>query len=1530
MMSNKKTGSRKKTKNNSNHVLMNSNVNQSGGRSAAQIATQYRNKKSVFVLMSPKIINQLTPKINASKGIGHEQKAALLKAITKQLSDAIDLSKPAPSIIENKDEREELTKAFTDEKLVEGPLQIGNSITEMTKSYTAIQADITKLNTDLNESIKEVETTPVTQVEMEITTRNARFISAIQRVIEKKNTTEAEIQIPSVSGDKLVCSIGLFTPIDKIAIPENETPSVFDPQNALPTVLNQEIKAVINKHKEQHKEDQPLFTNSSSPAVATGSDGDDDDNGGNGGLDKSLTPVTHVKQKKRGEEEELMVSHGVFDKFAEVLGSQIKALCSMIKNLTLEALYKFKVLLSSLITKLERLMFNSFPILISAATLYVKQIVMFISTYAKKFGLTIAQTVSSGFVKQAEIVFGGHKDISETELAKICKDIDGKGLFFVEDAKIVWRFFISGDSSKISKLKSLADTINQAGSSLMNMIFTSFANMKKKLKEMKDFVSKHLSEDGIAALQKRCMRQFADLSKSTHLARRSFMVSLRERNLRYIKGFADIKQTVGNFAKDVRGVVTNGVDRTLFNIIFTFEEADQFSIGEMLRKAFFRMNLLSQSGCIRSLTSTNEKLKAMNAALKDENEKLVLELHNSPLSRSAGIYNDFLNRVFSNIKEHDSSFLIRDAKMEHVTFTNHAANLSGMRIMEYLVTLHWNTQRSAAKDEIDEDYWDKGKTPYRDLCRLLGILWDLDVLEKTVDGSLTRRPGIIGRIGRFANTVGSAIAGPGQTALSSVVDMVRKKPSTIEVKKCNSTLESPGIAHRLIYSIVNSNVIKSLVSTGITLAQAYFIKTMTDNGISNGISRPILPLATIAVYFGLAGFVNNVTSGASLPMCIVLRCANGATVNLPLHMISNVSTVFSEKPVITKESADSFVLLPKTHWLTELASHLSDEEKTEIKLTINKLRGRILTSICSPEDYYVRRHEIFMDKVFGSDLDELKDIYVPDQKDDQNTHRLSLLNVLKVANGVDQEPPKTPSTESEPTETNLTIEYLFWTLLKAIQMKYNQEKSKQRHEKPTAQTTKTKQAHDDERKDDEELSDGPANIYIQRIDSLYHNNINAQMKKFLLRIETLKESNRIALQQTKHIILEALKQDRAKLTELHSKDPKNYTIPDLIGKYDAIIDFFEHEEADVKEKEQDMLALKKSFMAFMQQEGMEVGTATVNAEIDSMKQDIATNEVKKQQLQDQLKTALEAAATAQKEIEKQKSDAEARLAQEKANVEARLAQEKAKVEADAAAKLAAAEEAAAQQQRKMQTDLLLRSILSDIQRDNFLLEGMLSDLDKSVTEFMGKYFKDEDSGYNLAKTLNLYDANHIIVRLKNFMLVMDGRADMADRFQNLTGFAKLINGGDFLKQVSEAFSEPTIGNAMVAELVDPGTQGTREEIYKIEELIRELLKPLVFCQDMFKKLSSASIDSPEDIIPNLSKYIVRETGEQQVASQMAKYYVEHVERGKSTRGGRRRNPKNKRSKKYNHRNYSFTKKIRYYRKNKKTGKNKISARCRRK
>jgi len=1215
MMSNKKTGSRKKTKNNSNHVLINSNVNQSGGRlSAEMIATQYRNKKSVFVSMSPKIINKLTPKIKDSKGMGDKQKDALLKAITKQLSDAIDLSKPAPSINENKDEREELTKAFTDEQLVEGPLQIGNSITEMTKSYTAIQAEITKLNTELNESIKEVEKpTTVADVETVIKTRNARFISAIQRVIDKKNITEAEIKIPSVSGDKLVCS-GLFTPIDKIAIPENETPSGFDPQNALQNALDQEIKAVIKEHKEQ-----PLFTNSSSPvvAVATGSGGDDD---GNGGPDKSLTPG----QQQKREEEELMVSRGVFDNFAEVLGSQIKALCSMIKNLTLEALYKFKVLLSSLITKLERLMFNSFPILISAATLYVKQIVMFISTYAKKFGLKIAQTVSSGLENQAEIVFGGHKDISEPELAKICKDIDGKGLCFVENAKIVWRFFISdGDPSK---LKLLADTIiTQAGSDLMNMIFTSFANMKKKLKEMKDFVSKHLSEDGIAALQKRCMKRFADLSKSTHYARRLFMVSLRERNLVYIQRFAEIKQTVGDFAKDVRGVVTDRVDKTLFNIIFTFEENGQFSIGERLRKAFFRMNLLSQAGCIRSLTSTNEKLKAMNAALKDENEKLVLELHNSPLSRSAVIYNDFLNRIFSNIKEHDSSFLIREAKMEQVTFTNHAGNLTGMETMEYLVTLHWNTQKSAVKDEIDEDYWDKGKTPYRDLCRLLGILWDLDALQKTVDGSLTSRPSILGRV---ANTVGSYITAPAKT----VVNMFQSKTSTIEVKRCNSTLKSPGMAHRIIDAVVKSNVIKSLVSAGITLAQAYFIKTMIDNGIS----RPILPIATIAVYFGLAGFVNNVTSGASLPMCIVLTCANGATVNLPLHMISNVSTVFSEKPVMTKD-ADSFVLLPKTNWLTELASHLSDEEKEEIKLTINKLRGRILTSICSPEDYYARRHEIFMDKVFGSDLDELKDIYVPDQSQDQNTHRLSLLSVLKVANEVDQEPPKTPYTESEHTETNLTIEYLFWTLLKAIQMKYNQEKSKQRHGQ---QRSKTKQTHED----DEELSNGPANIYIQRIDSLYHNNINAQMKMFMLRIEKLKESNKVALWKSKQVILLALQQERAKLDEiLRSKGAQDFIIPGLIEKYDDMIRFIEAEEADAKEKEQDVLELKKSFMAIMQQNGMDAGTANSKAKIDAMKKDIETKDAERESLQNELTAALAAAAA---EAEK------ARLAEVKANAEA--------------------------------------------------------------------------------------------------------------------------------------------------------------------------------------------------------------------------------------------------------------------------------------
>jgi hypothetical protein len=1482
-MPSKKNGSKKKIKTTTN-VLRNSHVvNQSGGRNAqlllrATVGENFNNK-NVFTLLNKKIADNCVKRLKDSKSkpnfIFTAGKIELIrKAIEKEVENSNNLSAPVPSIIAEAEDkmRSDFIEEFTDTKLTEGPITIGEKVTDITQRYATMQEE-------LNEECKKIEKSPeadnsitttttpdagdyeqkVDTIEAAIKQKNTRFVDAINRIVEKNKAKEAEIIVPTVNEEgKLDCVTGIFAPIHGVVIAEDKVQQ-FDPASVLLQNVTQDVGTIIN----QHSVDQTLFSDSDDPKVASVPSPPPPGDGPPPPFDSG------VSSSGKDKDDKLMVNKSTFSHFGEVVIQQLTALYAWISNLARQGIYNFKVSLSTFINKIEALLKSSLSIFVSVATLCIKHIWTCISLFATKCGFAIAKTAqaaSKAYKANTQIVFATRPDgITLEEFNKICYTFDqgcgGKGLFFVEKNNegrdvIIWKIVLSSVNDKcdqfVDKMQQLSQYIQSSltigRTTFMNYLFDSMSKLKEKLVKLKKFTDDHLSDEGIAALQKKCMA-VCQKGGIVHIARKKLMRGIRAANLEVISRYKTSEEVIGGVARDVKNRIQNGTDRALFSIIFMAEETGLYSLADVMRMSSFRINLLTQTGYIRSLESKTARLTEMYDKLKVENKRLVEELYKNPLMRSTLKYNEFLQKVYGNIdKNPNSSYLIREAKKEELQFTSVIGSASGQQAIDYMVASHFGTQQSTVKKEIESSFKNNGMTPYVDLCRLLGILWDLHVLEETIDGKLQEKTNW--------DTIKRAVTALGKP-VRQAIDMVRRQQTSIQVIRCDSD-DRRNFLHKGLSALSKSPVIRMAATTGVSLSQAYWIKKAIDEkSTQSPVSvSPLTTIAPIAAYYGLTLLVNAINHHTEkfLPMCMVLSCKNGTTLKLPVYSISRVSTVFSDPAVmVQKGMEDKFDLRPKKVWLNAFLSYLSEDEKAAIKDAIEKIRSRILEEICSSEEYYSRRDKIFMDKVFGTDIQELSRIYSRDQQEEGNS--LSLKEILQTADVVDKPPTFTPTS----TETTFTIEYRYWMLLKAIEMKYNQS------------TPGTKPQT--------ELPKGPSQVYIAAINEYYHDNINAKMEFFMSKVAELKARQDVSMQKAKEFTLRTL---RAKLTSLEGLQSSLKSVKLLEDTIREFIDNIEKEGIDGADLEI-LEAINRQYAAHLQDNGV----LAEKTEVDRVRlemQDIVAQRMRADEVNAELVKKLEAASSELKEEITKRKDEEAALAAAKADAEQR--EQKRKEEED------------------KQTKLLLQSILADIKRDNLYFNSMLEDLDNDVKQYIRKYRVNSDT--NVEENVTIYD-QVLFQKLDKFMEVVNGTHSDYLVYQRLNVLEKAITGS-FNSLLSDRMRHERIGERL--------SDGTKK-VHDLETIIDDIKKPLEKCQAFFTTLSGVSkIDSIESITANLKAQF----GNDSVATSIGTSYM-------SRRiGGRNRKNKNRTRKC----KISFTKKIRYVRKNRKNSKIKLSSRCRRK
>ena len=1420
-MSNKKNGTKKKLKS-TNSILRKSHVvNQSGGYNAETLIQHNVgngfNKKNVLTILHKAIAEQCAKKIKEGP-----KQVLIKKAIEFEVINSVNLTKPVPSIIQNDKACSEFAEEFTDKKFVDGPETVGKNIINITKIYKGIQESLTQTTNEIMNEIIIPPTssaTPVTdnderKISAEVKGKNAKFIAAIKDIIENIKKNEEKIKIPTVEDEKLKCEGEVFAPMNDTVMEIPKTPDPqFNPETAIAS-LTKDVSEVIEKYKVK----QPLFTEGAEPeskstgavAVAvSGKDDDDDDKGG----DKT----------------KLMVDGEAFDDFKVVVIEQITGLYEWIKKIAVEGLYKFKAAMRTLLTTLKSLMFDSFPIIIGVAAAYTKLLHRCIMAYCKKCGYTISSYGSDIYKSMQMDIATKPASMTDEDFEKIRQQFGNA--FVIENGKIIWKFYVI-DEFRV-RLQAFIQSIQEG---IMDSIFKLYTAVSTKINNVVKFLKNHLSEEGMALLQKQCSESFQKICTNTHRARKKLFKRIRTVNMKYIEA---AKKGALNAALAVKQKIHDGSDRALFNIIVAVEETGNYSIAETMRLSFFRMNLLTQSGYIRSLESMHERLKTMYEELREENRQLTEIINKNPLTRSREAYIEFLTRVFKNIDDKDSSFLIREAKKEFASLVNHIGDSSGLDTFNMMVAQHFGTQKSTLQDEINSAFKDQNKSPYVDLCRLLSILWDLDIVETNIKNNITnRQTGVLAVVKRVVPFDPTA--------------WLKAKP-ILEIGHCNATHASQGLFARIRSGIWNSTFLKRAIASGLGVAQAYLINNLRQSPTTGNMAIASTPLVS---YIVMANLIEN----KKLPMCVILRC-NSSVVNLPLHMLSRMSTVFSHEAQLIKGQEEGYNPQHRTVWLDNFCRSSTEEELLLITNTIRTIRQRIITEICSSDEYYSRRNKIFMDAVFGSDEEELKRIYSADDE----IESLELKEILKSAEIVEEE---------SKSGTIFTIEYRYWMLLKAMQMKYYK-------------MDKTKKSESFE----------PAERYISLIDEYYHEKINARMREHMSRVAELTRKNAAERERAKQLILDTLNSYHESLTHI-GKQTKHITL--LQQKIKSLID----QLAGGNEKDYqtiDMNEIQQQFIASLQDNTISLSDEDL-LRLTNLTDSNLTLATAIKELRTQHAEALKEAEDARRQQAQTLAEAEAaRRQQAQALAEAEAAgrqQDEARQEAEQEAIRANA--VAAQAQRRE----VIKSIISDIQRDNEFLEAMLRDLEDEADVFCRKYEV-------RIEHLTFHSAD-IVVKIKAFMDVVAGRAATVAMYKNIDRFDEMLSG--------------ELPNAMGGIFVDLfGKMGDRKledksdsRHYTIRDIILQLLNPLQKCERFFNKLYNRDDKSVAEVIEELDKI-------DEVPTQLKAQVTEVLHRG--TRGGRRKN-KN-RSKKYNrNRKYLFTKKIKYLRKNGK--KIKISARCRRK
>ena len=1064
-MSKKKNVSKKKP--NNNNIIRNRHINQSGGAdvATANFGIKYDNA-SLFTKLSPNISDKWNNTLS-----GHKLQAVLLQALMNEYKNSFDLFKPVPSIIADKTIANQLRIEFIDEKSIIGPNKIAEEITNITTEFITRQKETTALANEIKDTLPEEskihETAPsnpdydtkVADIADKIITKHKSFAERVHQVMTALKGRQDEIVVPTIASEKIMCRNGIFKIVNNVPA---ELSSDGHKQIILDENIKNRLKNDVNTVMNEYAVQQALFSAPRVPLVAAAGAGAP----GDGPPDN---PFSHVAPPSS-----LVVNKETVQSFGQVVIEQLVALFTWMSSLAMEGIYHFKDVLSGLFMRLETLLESSIPIFLSSARTFIKHFYMSACLYAKKCGFAIIEFTKYAkgrIFETLEIDIATKNEMTRDDFDTICQDFNdatgNKGYFYTTvDGKLKCKFVIMEmNEYKDGTIKVFINKFNEfvqgmiySTSGLITLLFTSFKNARNKLGDLRTFATTYLKKENIENLKKNCVDLMINLGEKSNVARNTFMTNLRNVNDIYI---ANIKGHALAAAKQVAIKIQSGSDMAMFRVVAMFDKQGMYSLGDIMRKAFFRVNLISQQGYIKSLTSTNVILMNAYKNIQKQNMALLKELDETPLLRANLKMMEFIKMAFKG----STSALITEAKTQGLCMHATIGNMSAENVIKLISAYNFGTEKSSAREDL-EKYNAQDKTPYVDLCRLLGMLWDLDVIEKmvdgkiTVDGIITDQPGIMDRV----------IYRPVRQALSNLRLVATSTQTSVTIDKCDTLTKKETDRQSLFAKIIAAGKstpkrILTVLTAGVGMYQAYMLYSLSRENRENP-PTPFLAAAPMAVYYGLAQMINGLNSyrETTFPMCIIVSCKNGSEIRLPLYKISDVSTVFSKVNKVTTDDGDRFNVLPNVEWLNAFYTGLTQgdpndvlEKKTIIKSTIKTIRERILNSICSEDHYYSRRSDIFMDEIFGDDIDKIKKVY-------QNDKSLSLIDILTSADHVEY---KTDD------DTIFTIEYRFWMLLKALETESESESVKSTNRLL------------------------PATHYLESINKKYHGNSNARIQMII-------------------------------------------------------------------------------------------------------------------------------------------------------------------------------------------------------------------------------------------------------------------------------------------------------------------------------------------------------------------------------------------------------------------------------------------------
>ena len=1072
-MSKKKNVSKKKP--NNNNIIRNRHINQSGGAehvATANFGINYDNA-SLFTKLSQNISDKWNETLD-----GHKLQALLLQALMNEYKNSFDLFKPVPSIIADKPIANQLRIEFIDNNSIIGPNQIAEKINTITTEFIIRQKETTALANEIKDTLPEESKiheiapsnsdyeTKVPEIADKIIEKHTSFAERVREVMTALKRHQDEIVVPTIDHHgKIMCQNGIFNFVNNV--PAELSPDVHK-QIILDDNIKNKLKNDVNTVMNEYAVQQALFSAPGVPLVAAAGAGAPP------GDDPSGKSFSHDAPPSS-----LVVNKETVQSFGQVVIEQLAALFTWMSSLAMEGIYHFNDVLSGLFMRLETLLESSIPIFLSSARTFIKHFYMSACLYAKKCGFAIneftkyAKDAKERMFKTLEIDIAIINGMTRGDFETICQDFNdatgNKGYFYTtDDGKLKCKFVImemnkyKDDTIEVfsNKFNVFVQRMISSTSVLITLLFTSFKNARNKLGDLRKFATTYLKKENIEKLKKKCVDLMINLGEKSIVARNTFMTNLRKVNDRYI---TIIKGHAIAAAEQVAIKIQSGSDKAMFKVVAMFDEQGMYSLGDIMRKAFFRVNLISQQGYIKSLTSTNVILMDAYKTIQKQNMALLKELDETPLLRANLKMMEFIKMAFKG----STSALITEAKTQGLCMHATIGNMSAENVIKLISAYNFGTEKSSAREDL-EKYNAQDKTPYVDLCRLLGMLWDLDVIEKmvdgkiTVDGIITDQPGIMDRV----------IYRPVRQALSNLRLVATSTQTSVTIDKCDTLTKKETDRQSLFAKIIAAGKstpkrILTVLTAGVGMYQAYMLYSLSRENRENP-PTPFLAAAPMAVYYGLAQMINGLNSyrETTFPMCIIVSCKNGSEIRLPLYKISDVSTVFSKVNKVTTDDGDRFNVLPNVEWLNAFYTGLTQgepndvlEKKTIIKSTIKTIRERILNSICSEDDYYSRRSDIFMDEIFGDDIDKIKNVY-------QNDKSLSLIDILKSAKHVEY---KTDD------DTIFTIEYRFWMLLKALETESESESVKS---KSTNRLL-------------------PATRYLESINKKYHGNSNARIQMII-------------------------------------------------------------------------------------------------------------------------------------------------------------------------------------------------------------------------------------------------------------------------------------------------------------------------------------------------------------------------------------------------------------------------------------------------